>query len=203
MKYGVTILTAVAVMGVLGAGCNKDKAEPVAKPAAAQTAKPAAAQTAKPAVEKPAAEKKAPAWIKEYFGDKLVLADGSTVSSSSVAGKTVGIYFSAHWCPPCRGFTPQLVKVYNELQKSGKDFDIVFVSSDHSAEAMAGYMKDMKMPWKGLPYGIDKKQFLKGKYSVRGIPTLVIVDSNGKTVSQNGRLDVMNKGAAAFDGWTK
>jgi len=61
----------------------------------------------------------------------------------------------------------------------------------------------MKMPWKGLPYGSDKKQFLKGKYSVRGIPTLVIVDSTGKTVSQNGRLDVMNKGAAAFDGWTK
>ena len=22
-------------------------------------------------------------------------------------------YFSAHWCPPCRGFTPQLVKFYN------------------------------------------------------------------------------------------
>ncbi len=24
----------------------------------------------------------------------------------------IGIYFSAHWCPPCRGFTPILAKFY-------------------------------------------------------------------------------------------
>jgi nucleoredoxin len=28
----------------------------------------------------------------------------------------VGLYFSAHWCPPCRGFTPNLVAKYNELK---------------------------------------------------------------------------------------
>lgn len=28
------------------------------------------------------------------------------------AGKHLGLYFSAHWCPPCRAFTPQLAKWY-------------------------------------------------------------------------------------------
>jgi len=31
--------------------------------------------------------------------------------------KAILIYFSAHWCPPCRGFTPVLAKNYKEWNK--------------------------------------------------------------------------------------
>lgn len=43
------------------------------------------------------------------------------------------IYFSAHWCPPCRGFTPQLATAYNDA--TNKDFEIIFMSSDKDQES--------------------------------------------------------------------
>ena len=42
----------------------------------------------------------------------------------------VAIYFSAHWCPPCRGFTPQLAQLYKDVTAAGKKFGVLFVSSD-------------------------------------------------------------------------
>ena len=44
----------------------------------------------------------------------------------------VGLYFSAHWCPPCRGFTPRLAKEYERMKGEGKKIEIVFISSDKS-----------------------------------------------------------------------
>jgi thiol-disulfide isomerase/thioredoxin len=35
-----------------------------------------------------------------------------------------GIYFSAHWCPPCRQFTPRLAQTYNALRAAGRDFEV-------------------------------------------------------------------------------
>lgn len=170
--------------------------------AAPKTAKKAEAPKVTKQSEAPAVAG-APAWIREFFGDKLTQADGKEVSPDKLAGKTIGIYFSAHWCPPCRQFTPMLVKTYNELQKAGKPFDIVFISSDQGAEQMRNYMTEAKMPWKALPFGDRHKLVLGHKYQVRGIPTLVIVDKDGKTITTSGRVNVMQKGAAAFDDWTK
>ncbi|KAJ1524214.1 hypothetical protein ONE63_010734 [Megalurothrips usitatus] len=42
----------------------------------------------------------------------------------------IGVYFSAHWCPPCKAFTPQLVATYNAVRERGHNFEVVFVSSD-------------------------------------------------------------------------
>ena len=46
------------------------------------------------------------------FGDKLRNSGKKKVSVDALADKTGGIYFSAHWCPPCRTFTPELVKFH-------------------------------------------------------------------------------------------
>ena len=52
----------------------------------------------------------------------------------------VGIYFSAHWCPPCRMFTPELVKIYEQCKAEGKSFEVVFVSSDRDEASFAEYL---------------------------------------------------------------
>jgi nucleoredoxin len=63
------------------------------------------------------------------------------------AGKTVGIYFSAHWCPPCRDLTPVSPEFYNKHHQA-KNFEIIFVSSDKSGGEFEEYYNEM--PWYGF-----------------------------------------------------
>ena len=61
--------------------------------------------------------------------------EGDTVDVSELrgAGKTIGLYFSAHWCPPCKAFTPKLVETFGAVKAAGKQFEMIFISSDRSA----------------------------------------------------------------------
>ena len=122
--------------------------------------------------------------LEDLFQGPLLDANGKEVSKDLLAGKTIGIYFSAHWCPPCRGFTPSLVK-FRDSNK--KDFEIVFVSSDRSPKAHMDYMKGS----------------IKKKYEVRGIPSLVIVSPKGKTITKDGRGDVSSNPKGALKSWQK
>jgi thiol-disulfide isomerase/thioredoxin len=123
------------------------------------------------------------------FGETLEGQDGKPVATSTALASldAVGIYFSAHWCPPCRGFTPVLATKYQELKKAGKKVEIVFCSSDSDASAFQGYAKEQ--PWIRLPYADrKKKEELSNKYGVRGIPTLVFIDGNtGDVITTGGR----------------
>ena len=67
-------------------------------------------------------------------------------------GKVIGFYFSAHWCPPCKAFTPILAEFYNNFKKgeNGDKLEIIFVSSDKTDESFDEYFKEM--PWLALPY---------------------------------------------------
>ena len=51
-------------------------------------------------------------------GKNLMRFDGSSVSSADALAnkKLVAFYFSAHWCPPCKAFTPVLKKFYEVIQ---------------------------------------------------------------------------------------
>jgi len=67
---------------------------------------------------------------------------------SCLQDKLVALYFSAHWCPPCRAFTPVLKDFYEEVTDSaGEAFEIVFVSFDRSAEDLKSYMDESHGDW--------------------------------------------------------
>jgi len=111
--------------------------------------------------------------------------DTETLKSNTA----LGIYFSAHWCPPCRGFTPQLVKTYNTIKEAGKKFEIIFASSDHEKDAFKEYHGEM--PWLAFPFGDSRINGLSELYEVEGIPMLVIVDpATGKVINKSGRTAV-------------
>jgi len=104
----------------------------------------------------------------------------------------VGLYFSAHWCPPCRGFTPKLAEAYTAIVGNGKSFEIVFVSSDYDAEAFVSYYKEM--PWLGLPFAErELQQKLSDQFKVSGIPSLILLDvATGEVISKDGCTVVMH-----------
>lgn len=112
----------------------------------------------------------------------------SVTNSSCLHFSRAGIYFSAHWCPPCRGFTPVLANCYNKLKDAGKKFEVVFVSSDQDQEAFEEYYGEM--PWLTIGFDPDKEQSLSTKYGVQGIPTLVIVDKKGNEKTRDARKTV-------------
>jgi thiol-disulfide isomerase/thioredoxin len=143
----------------------------------------------------------APKAIYELFGKELRNSRKEKLPVDALAGKTIGIFFSAHWCPPCKAFTPKLVEFHNEMTRQNKPFQIVFVSADHDKSSMYNYMKELDMPWLALPFADDHGLELKQKYNVAGIPKLVIINEKAELITENGRRDVTNKGAEAFDSW--
>merc|ERR1719158_306224 len=131
----------------------------------------------------------------DMLGKSLLVKDGDAFKTVDAAEHlddidAVGIYFSAHWCPPCRGFTPKLAESYKKMKAAGKKFEIVFASSDRDQAAFDEYFAEM--PGAAVPYSDrDTKNSLSKKFKVRGIPSFVIVDAlTGETITDGGRAAI-------------
>ena len=121
-------------------------------------------------------------------GNLVRLQNGNLVScyDEELASKQIyGLYFSAHWCGPCRKFTPQLVAYYNQIARDHPEFEIIFVSADKSADGMAAYMRESGMPWPAIEYSKLANVPALQKYAGKGIPDLVIVDASGKILADS------------------
>jgi nucleoredoxin len=124
--------------------------------------------------------------MQSLLGPTLVRKSGASVPlAEALAGKKfVAVYFSAHWCPPCRAFTPVLSKFFTEnADKLG--LALVFVSSDQDEDAFKDYFASMSWDL-ALPFEDSHKEVVGG--DVKGIPTLKIFDAEtGKLVCGNAR----------------
>merc|ERR1712025_1408622 len=130
------------------------------------------------------------------LGDTLLKKVGGKVekvkAKDALAGKTLALYFSAHWCPPCKAFTPKLAETYKKLKQRAQDggrkddFEFVFVSSDRDQSAFDEYYAEM--PWLALPFSNrDGKADLSGLFGVRGIPSLVVLDADRNIINKSAR----------------
>lgn len=122
----------------------------------------------------------------KLLGNTLVTSDGKTMSLDAALGDSeyVFVYFSAHWCPPCRGFTPALSDFFTANHAALK-FKIVFVSSDQDEAAFQSYFGSMAKGFLALPYGDAHKDVIGA--DVRGIPTLKLFKRDGKLLTSDGR----------------
>ena len=102
-----------------------------------------------------------------------------------------GVYFSAHWCGPCRGFTPKLINFYEVANKDKKQIEIIFVSADRSEAEFNEYFGTM--PWKAIPFGNDAIDNLNDCFGIQGIPYFLVFNNEGKLIDEKGRMTVENR----------
>lgn len=138
--------------------------------------------------------------IVKLVGESLRSASGSVQTAEVLKNKLVALYFSAHWCPPCRAFTPEFARIYTSLQTAGKPFAVVFVSADQDQSAFDEYFAEQ--PWYAVPYeNQEQRDALNEKFNIRGIPALLVVNQEGEVVSKEGRPEVIKNKEKVFDLW--
>jgi nucleoredoxin len=122
------------------------------------------------------------------FDHHLVsLVDGNPKPVDASTLKDVkfwAFYYSASWCPPCRIFTPKLVDFYKQFKAKHPNFELIFVSQDQDEAAMLAYMKTDRMTWPAVRFD-DIERVKANEYAGEGIPDLVLVDADGKVLSDS------------------
>ena len=114
------------------------------------------------------------------------------------------LYFSAHWCPPCRQFTPILAAQYRlyQQQQQQTGSTVIFVSRDRSLQEQLAYMKEAHGDWPALSCQSALQGQMNSAFQVRGIPTVIAVKvSTGEIITSDGRQEIMQNGHLALAQW--
>jgi nucleoredoxin len=173
---------------------------PAAEPATQPVQSSAAAAPQAAAAQPVAASADPLSHWQALFPGGLVDASGKAVDLKTLQGKTVGVYFSAHWCPSCVAFTPDLVKFRD---KNAAAFEVVFVSFDRSADDQRQYMTEKQMKGPAVECLTDPVKALQRKFEAHVIPTLVILGADGREITREGRTDIASDPDHALAKWQK
>ena len=107
---------------------------------------------------------------------KLKTLDGETVSMESLRGKVVILDFWATWCGPCRMTIPVLQELH---KKHGKDGLVVIGISDEPGEVVKPFVGRGGMDYR-IVADPDTKMTWGANYEVESLPTMAVIDRNGK-----------------------
>jgi thiol-disulfide isomerase/thioredoxin len=99
------------------------------------------------------------------------------VDLAALRGKVVYLDFWASWCGPCRQSFPWM----NELQRKlgGDDFVVLAVNLDQERADADRFLSAVPADFR-IAY--DPDGVLPERYQVRGMPTSVLLDRDGKVV---------------------
>ncbi len=115
---------------------------------------------------------------------------GKPVDTSKMVGKTVAVVFWSTLADPVRRDLPDMTKLYQKYHARG--FEIVGVALDNSRERLDDFLKQNPSPWPQIfepgsaakEAGMEKNKFAI-EYGLVSLPTIVLVDADGKVVNRN------------------
>jgi peroxiredoxin len=129
---------------------------------------------------------------------QFTAVDGRKVDLASLRGKVVLIDFWATWCGPCMGEIPNVVNAYHKYHEQG--FEVIGISFDTNKAALNRVTEDKGMPW---PQYFDGKGWANDfgvKFGIHGIPTMWLIDAQGRIITKNARTDLAGQVAKALEG---
>ncbi len=108
-------------------------------------------------------------------------AKGGPLKLAAWKGRVVLLNIWATWCPPCRKEMPTLNRLQEEL--GGKDFEVVALSVDKGGpDVPERYLRKYK--FSALKVYNDKAIAVRRKLGIRGYPTTLLIDRQGREVGR-------------------
>lgn len=104
---------------------------------------------------------------------------GKTVALSDFKGQKVILNFWATWCPPCRQEMPEFNELNAELKQSGEAVLLAINMTDGRRETKSKVAEFLKSNKYDLHVLLDTQSEAAAIFSIRGIPTTIVIDSEG------------------------
>ena len=111
--------------------------------------------------------------------------EGEPISIEAYRGKVVLVDFWAVWCGPCVAEMPNVIKIYNKYKDKG--FDIIGISLDNDENRLREYLKENEIPWRQVFSGEGWNSPVSRQYGIYAIPTMWLIDKEGKLISHKAR----------------
>jgi cytochrome c biogenesis protein CcmG, thiol:disulfide interchange protein DsbE len=115
----------------------------------------------------------------------LETLSGETVSLSDFRGQVVLINYWATWCNPCRAEMPLLQRYADRYQK---DLVVLAVNDGEPVDQVKSFVKELNL---ALPILLDPSETVTQQYRIRGFPTTMFVDQDGKIRYQH--IGILNE----------
>jgi len=109
---------------------------------------------------------------------ELQAADGTAVRLDDYLGDVVLLNFWATWCAPCRIEMPLLQSTFETFEEQG--LTVLGIDFDESADLVTAFGDELGL---SFPLLLDPGGKIQQQYRVRGYPTTVVLDREGRIQS--------------------
>jgi peroxiredoxin len=124
--------------------------------------------------------------------------DGNPIQLSDLRGKVVLLDFWASWCGPCRRENPNVVKLYEAYKDKG--FEILGISLDKDKGRWLQAIEKDGLKWLHVSDLKGWKNEVGQLYGVSSIPHTVLLDAEGRIISQKLRGPALEQKVAEILG---